>query len=198
MIKKVLLIFLTLFLSINLLSYAEEDWSGYDNIDNAWDGQKSITNKQFEETMDALQAKKKQKERKQREKILKKFKGESLIPQHDARQDEITAPDAVEEFEDGELISIPVDFICDGKQIERGFYKIKGEKKDNKIYILLYQAHNLVAKLEAIETDDDFDEPAIQFTKLKTINENQMKIIYGCIDFNAYVNIYYEEPKPQF
>ena len=32
---------------------ADEDWSSYDNIDNAWDGQKAITNKQFEETMNA-------------------------------------------------------------------------------------------------------------------------------------------------
>jgi hypothetical protein len=196
--RKFLLILITLFLSINLLSYADEDWSSYDNIDNAWDGQKSITNKQFEETMDALQAKKKQKERKQREKAIKKVKGTSLIPQHDAHQDEISAPDPVEEFEDGELISIPVDFIYDGKQIDRGFYKIKGEKKDNKVYILLYQAHTLVAKLTATETDDDFNEPAIQFTKLKTINDNTIKIIYGCIDFNAYVNIHYEEPKPLF
>ena len=33
---------------------------------------------------------------------IKKFKGSSLIPQHDAHKDEIAAPDAVEEFEDGE------------------------------------------------------------------------------------------------
>ena len=43
--------------------YAEDvDWSTIGNPDNAWDGQKSITNKQFEETMNALQAKKKKKE----------------------------------------------------------------------------------------------------------------------------------------
>lgn len=198
MMKKFLILFMTIFLSINLLSYADEDWSGYDNIDNAWDGQKSITNKQFEETMDALQAKKKRKDQKQKDKAIKKFKGSSLIPQHDAHKDEITAPDAVEEFEDGELISIPVDFIHDGKLIERGFYKIKGEKKDNKVYISLYQAHTLIAKFLATETDDDFGESAIQFTKLKTINDHQLKIIYGCVDFNAYVYIYYEEPKPLF
>ena len=57
MAKKFLLTLITMILSFNLIGCAE-DWSSYDNIDNAWDGQKSITNKQFEETMDALKAKK--------------------------------------------------------------------------------------------------------------------------------------------
>ena len=56
---------IVLFLIISMFALpicAEEvDWSKYDNIDNAWDGQKVITNKQFEETMNALEAKKNKK-----------------------------------------------------------------------------------------------------------------------------------------
>ena len=73
------------------------------------------------------------------------------------------------------------------------------DNDDYKENVLRYYTGILEEKSNGEDiTDDDFDEPAIQFTKLKTINENQMKIIYGCIDFNAYVNIYYEEPKPLF
>lgn len=197
MAKKFLLTLITMILSFNLIGYAE-DWSSYDNIDNAWDGQKSITNKQFEETMDALQAKKKKKEAKAREKAIRKVKGSSLTPDMDAHKDEITPQSPQQDFEEGELISIPIDFVSNGKFIDRGYYKVTGVKQDDKVFILLYQAHNLVAKLPARETDDDFNEPAIQFTKLLPVNDHKMKIIYGCIDFNAYVYIDYEEPEATF
>lgn len=197
MMKKFLLTLITIFLSFNLICLAE-DWSSYDNIDNAWDGQKSITNKQFEQTMDALQAKKKKKEAKAREKAIRKVKGSSLTPDMDAHKEDITPQSPQQEFDEGELISIPIDFVHDGKIIDRGFYKVTGVKQNDKVYILLYQAHTLVAKLQARETDDDFNEPAIQFTKLLPVNDHTMKIIYGCIDFNAYVNIEFEEPEVTF
>ena len=73
--KIVLLLILSLFA---LPICAEEvDWSKYDNIDNAWDGQKVITNKQFEETMNALEAKKNKKMNRQKEKAIRKLKGNS-------------------------------------------------------------------------------------------------------------------------
>lgn len=197
MIKRILLILIVIILSANIICLAE-DWSDYDHIDNAWDGQKSITNKQFEQTMDALQARKKKKEAKAREKAIRKVKGSSLTPDMDAHKEDITPQTPQQDFDEGELISIPIDFVNDGKIIERGYYKITGIKEDNKVYILLYQAHTLVAKLLANETDDDFNEPAIQFTKLLPVNDHTMKIIYGCIDFNAYVNIVFEEPEASF
>lgn len=198
MVKKKFCIFIIFSVLLSLPAIAEEDWSSYNNIDNAWDGQKSITNKQFEETMDALQARKKQKEAKAREKAIKKVKGSSLTPELDAHKDNIIPQSPQQDFDEGELISIPVDFSADGNFIQRGFYKITAIKQDNKVYILLYQAHKLIAKLSAYETDDDFNEPAIQFTKLLPINDHSMKIIYGCIDFNAYVNIEFEEPEVIF
>lgn len=197
MIKKASLILITLIFSLNLFAFAE-DWSGYDNIDNAWDGQKSITNKQFEQTMDALQARKKKKDAKAREKAIRKVKGSSLTPDMDAHKDDITPQTPEQDFDEGELISIPIDFINDGKIVERGYYKITAIKQDEKVYILLYQAHTLIAKILARETDDDFNEPAIQFTKLLPVNDHTMKIIYGCIDFNAYANIEFDEPEASF
>ena len=54
MYKKILVLLIAVILSAPTLA-EEVDWSKYDNIDNAWDGQKIITNKQFEETMNALE-----------------------------------------------------------------------------------------------------------------------------------------------
>ena len=53
MFKRLFLLFIVAALSLPVMA-DESDWSKYDNIDNAWDGQKIITNKQFEETMKAL------------------------------------------------------------------------------------------------------------------------------------------------
>ena len=89
MIKRIFIIVLSLFILLPVSALAGDDWSDYNNIDNAWDGQKTITNKQFEETMNALQAKSKKKEQKKREKAIKKVKGSSLIPEMDAHNDDM-------------------------------------------------------------------------------------------------------------
>ena len=198
MLKKVLSIALIFCLFYSFRAYAEEDWSCYDNIDNAWDGQKAITNKQFEDTMNALQAEKKRKEEKQKEKAIKKFKGESLLPQLDAHNETMINEKPEDVVDEGQLINIPVDFVVNGQAVERGFYKVLGEKKDDGVYIMLYQAHSLKAKIKARETNDDFNEEYIQFVRLLPFNENHMKIIFGSIAFNAVAYITFVEPEPMF
>ena len=147
--KKVFCLILFCIMLTPLTALSGEDWSDYDNIDNAWDGQKTITNKQFEDTMNAIQAKKKQKEAKQREKAIKKVKGNSLIPQMDAHNENMVNEQPQENQEECQLINIPVDFLVDGKIIDRGFYKVIGERKPDGVYLLLYQAHTLKAKIKA-------------------------------------------------
>ena len=43
------------------LCYAE-DWDDFSGLDKAWDGQKSITNKEFEQAIDTLEKNQKKKE----------------------------------------------------------------------------------------------------------------------------------------
>ena len=57
------------------------------------------------------------------------------------------------------------------------------------VYLKLYQAHNVIAKIPATETNDDFNEPTINFVKLLPHGDNHVQIIYGGIDFNAYTVI---------
>ena len=163
--KKILLLLIAVILAAPVLA-EEVDWSKYDNIDNAWDGQKIITNKQFEDTMNALEEKKNKKLKKQREKAIRKVKGSSLHDNMDAHKDNIESQTPLEEMEDCQLLSIPVDFVLDGKPIEKGFYRIIGEKKDDGVYLELYQSHKLIAQIKARETKDDFNQEYIQFVKL--------------------------------
>lgn len=186
--KKILLLLIVVILAAPVLA-EEVDWSKYDNIDNAWDGQKIITNKQFEDTMNALEEKKNKKLKKQREKAIRKVKGSSLHDNMDAHKDNIESQTPLEEMEDCQLLSIPVDFVLDGKPIEKGFYRIIGEKKDDGVYLELYQSHKLIAQIKARETKDDFNQEYIQFVKLLPYNDQYMKIIFGSLDFNAYAYI---------
>lgn len=185
--KIVLLLILSLFA---LPICAEEvDWSKYDNIDNAWDGQKVITNKQFEETMNALEAKKNKKMNRQKEKAIRKLKGKSLHDNMDAHKENIESQTPLEEAEECQVLNIPVNFVSNGKIIDCGFYRVIGEKKDDGVYLELYQSHNLITKLKALETNDDFNQEFIQFAKLIPDTDTRMKLIFGSVDFNAYTYI---------
>ena len=190
---------LVLFLIISMFALpicAEEvDWSKYDNIDNAWDGQKVITNKQFEETMNALETKKNKKMNRQKEKAIRKVKGSSLHDNMDAHKDNIESQTPLEEAEECQVINIPVNFVSNGKIIDCGFYKVVGEKKDDGVYLELYQAHNLIARIKARETQDDFDQEFIQFVKLIPDTDTRMKLIFGSVAFNAYTYINILEPQ---
>ena len=190
---------IVLFLIISMFALpicAEEvDWSKYDNIDNAWDGQKVITNKQFEETMNALEAKKNKKMNRQKEKAIRKVKGSSLHDNMDAHKDNIESQTPLEEAEECQVINIPVNFVSNGKIIDCGFYKVVGEKKDDGVYLELYQAHNLIARIKARETQDDFDQEFIQFVKLIPDTDTRMKLIFGSVAFNAYTYINIIEPQ---
>ena len=190
---------IVLFLIISMFALpicAEEvDWSKYDNIDNAWDGQKVITNKQFEETMNALEATKNKKMNRQKEKAIRKLKGSSLHDNMDAHKDNIESQTPLEEAEECQVINIPVNFVSNGKIIDCGFYKVVGEKKDDGVYLELYQAHNLIARIKARETQDDFDQEFIQFVKLIPDTDTRMKLIFGSVAFNAYTYINILEPQ---
>ena len=186
MYKKILF-FLISIVIISPVFADELDWS--DNMGNAWDGQKIITNKQYEETINALEERKNKKANKQKEKAIKKFKGNSLHDNMDPHKDSIESQNPLEEMAECQLINIPVDFLVDGKIIEKGFYRILADKKDETIYIELYQSHKLVAKIKARETDDDFNQEYIQFAKLIPYDETRMKIIFGSLPFNAFAYI---------
>lgn len=193
--KKVFLSTIILVLMLFVSARADDGWDDFGDIDRAWDGQKSITNQEFEQAIDTLEGKKKQKDEKKRKKMIKKVSGggQSLHPELDANS-EIKALTPAKKNEDGLLLNIPVNLIIDEVPLEKGFYKVTAEKNENNdIYFSFYQSHFFKGKVRASETNNDFDQEEIDFVKLVPFDKNFIKIIYGSLDFNAYAYIRYQE-----
>lgn len=89
------------------------------------------------------------------------------------------------------ILCIPTPIqINDDSILPVGHYQIIGENRGGKIYFKLYQSHYLMAEFEAVETLEDYNEPELQFVKLVPDGEDNLKIIYGSLDFNAYAVIH--------
>jgi len=173
------------------VAYADDFFDNYAGVDNAWDGQRAITNKEFEEAINVLEGDKKKKEEKKRKKKVKKISGGGtslhnvLDPKSEIlSQDEIKPDDKNQ----GQLLNIPLSLYIGNKSIESGYYNVYGErdKNDRNVYLSFYQAHDFIGKVPAYVTEDDYNSDSINFVKLIPYNENFVKIIYGSLDFNAY------------
>lgn len=173
-----------------------ESWDDYANLDRAWDGQKTITNKEFEQVMDALQQKAKKKEARKKKRRARKISGGGTSLHDELNPDKIIPElESVKPASEELLVNLPVTLIVDGHRLEKGYYNVVGErdKENNKIYLSLYQAHYLKAKIEAVETEDDYNEEEVNFIKIKEYNNSFVKLIFGSIDFNAYAYVPYTE-----
>ena len=89
------------------------------------------------------------------------------------------------------VVTLPVEIIIGDGVLPVGHYQIQGERKDDKVVLQFYQAHNKFAEIPAIETLEDYDEDTITFARWFPEGDKQIKIIFGSLDFNAYavVNI---------
>ena len=91
----------------------------------------------------------------------KPMKGKSIGAQEENKDqyiDDITAKNL--------LILLPLDLVAnDGADISTGHYKVVGRKLKDKIYLDFYQSAILIAKVPAIETNNDFGEMEINFAK---------------------------------
>jgi len=188
-IMRKLVIILILFLSGILIVNAEgfDDFAG---IEHAWDGQKSITNKEFEDAINVLQENQKKKEAKQKKKKAKKISGggtslhNELNPENEIKE---LSPLKKRDNE-GQLLNMPAEFIVGDKILEPGFYNIfyEKDKADNHFYIMFYQSQYYKGRIMAYETNDDGDAEDLNFVKSIPINENTFKILFGSLEHNLY------------
>lgn len=176
--KKFLLILIAIVFGTNL-SFASDDlWDNFGD-QNVY-GQKPVSDKEFNTILEKLKGKKKEKVK---DKDLKN--GESF-QQSNETQFINKVPEELP------ILLVPLNLaLTDDAVLPVGHYQIIGRKENGKIYLKFYQSKDLLASVEAIETNDDFDEPTINFVKLKEYNPQQVIIIFGSVDFNAYaiVNI---------
>lgn len=150
-------------------------------FDNPFAGQKQITDEEFDKVYNQVKAK--QDKKKKKNKKNEQIKGKGLNQENDGGYLSETADKTL-------VLTVPVELVNgDGKEIPVGHYKVTGEKLNNKIYLNFCQAHSIIAKVPAIETDSDFNQTNINFVQLIPYNEERIKVIYGSLDFNAYTFI---------
>lgn len=187
--KIIILLFFFLFSSALLPVSADDDIDSssfsdvmkYTNsVENAFVGQKKITDEEFDKVYKEVKAKQ---DKKKKGKKTKPFKGKDFNDENNGGYIKETADKTL-------LLSVPLELTNgDGIEIPIGHYKIVGEKNNGQVYLDFYQSSTLIAKVPAIETQSDFDQTAINFVQIIPYNEQRIKLIYGSIDFNAYTFI---------
>lgn len=170
--RKVFILFLMMFLGTGHLAMAEGDlWDNFGD-QNSY-GQKPVTDKEFNDTIDRLKGKRQKSK-------TKEMKGESY---HQGSETQF-----VNELpKELPVLLVPVGLqVTSDAVLPIGHYQVVGEKKDGIPHLKFYQSQYLIADLPATETKDDYNQSEIYFVRLLSQNEKQVKIIFGSIDFNAY------------
>ena len=138
--KKAFLISLISLLIISPAVFAE-CWDDFSDLDRAWDGQKSITNKEFEDAINTLEGKQKQKEEKRQKRKAKKISGGGTSLHSElAPGTEIQGLTPLKNKNDESLLlNVPVNLIIDETPLDKGYYKVIAERdKNNDIYLSFY------------------------------------------------------------
>ena len=170
--KKLFIVFLSLLISGCNFAFAEgELWDNFGD-QNFYNTKKYVSDKDFQKAIDV----------KKGEKKPKKKKGDTF---HQGNETNVI--NQIPKELPIVCINVPVK-INEEAILPIGHYQVMSEKRANKIYLKLYQGHYLITEFEAVETLDDFDEPEINFANFIT-DGYTYKLIYGSIDYNAYVNL---------
>lgn len=169
--RKILTLIFIILLTTSDFALAEGDlWDNFGDT-NVY-GQTPVSDQEFEKALESKKGKKK------RDKNIPK--GENFSKSNETEQLSSTTKDP-------QILLIPLNLkTFNNLIIPIGHYEVEGVKENGNVYLKLYQAHNVIAKIPAAETNDDFNEPTINFVKLLPHGENHVQIIYGGIDFNAY------------
>ena len=179
------ILFISLILLMLQSSAFADSWDDFSNLDRIWDGQKSITNQEFEQVMEKLEEKGKQQEAKKVKKKRKKLFGGGTTLHNELNPDvTIQELDPLKPSDEGILVNVSVHLLIDGKSLEKGFYKVFAEKDEEtgKLYVSFYQSQFYKGKIEVIETEDDYGEEDLNFAKIIPYNESFVKLIFGIKD----------------
>lgn len=172
--KKFLIIFVILLLTCGTALADGDLWDNFGDT-NVY-GQQAVSEQDFEK---ALESKKK-----------KKKKVDKNIPKGDSFSQSNETEMLKNSTKELPILLIPLELKLDETHIlPIGHYQVEGIKENGEVFIRLSQAHDVIAKLPAEETEDDFGEETINFVKLLPHGDCHVEIIYGGVDFNAYTII---------
>lgn len=173
----------------------DDSWESVNTIDDSLLKQKPITDEDFNKTVQQMRDQRKSKKFKF---FWLKDDGKPLtqpafLPQNappDVDTDSLmSVQDIVKETP---TIMVPTDVITeDGVMVPTGFYKLSMQKEQDNFYkLLLMQGNNLVAKVNAYQTNEEFAPDELNFAKAIFLND-KVKLIYGSLDLNleAYLQV---------
>lgn len=182
--KKLFLILFTSFLICTSALAADDsgssdEWSDIGKMQDAWDGQKIITDEQFEKIIEQRTKKSKEKQ----EKKFKKKVGEAINPNNINETNLTTLRKLAENYP---TLLVPKTIFVKNEVITPGFYRVLAAKtKKGKFFINFYQGSSLIGKIPAKETQNDYNAETINYAKIIYIeNDLKAKIVYGCLDYN--------------
>lgn len=183
--QKFTILLLSIFLVGGICAHADDLWDNFGDS-NVY-GQKAVSEEEFQK---AIESKKNKKSPFGKTFSLKKQKNKDVPEGENFSQSNETEIISNTKSE-LPVLMIPISLkINDNYIIPIGHYQIEGEKTDDgEVFIKLYQAHDLIAKIPAKETEQDYEDEAINFVKLEPHGETHVEIIYGCLDFNAFAII---------
>ncbi len=169
--KKFLTILIAIIVCSGNFTLAEGDlWDNYGD-QNIY-GQEAVSDKEFEQALESKKGKKKR---------------DKNIPKGESIQQSNETDSILNVSKELPILLIPLNLkLQDGSIIPTGHYQVEGVKENGKTYLKLYQAHYVIAKLPAAETNDDFGEQAINFVKLIPHGQAHVQIVFGNVNFNAY------------
>lgn len=169
--KKFLTVLFAIIVCSGNFALAEGDlWDNYGD-QNIY-GQEAVSDKEFEQALESKKGKKKR---------------DKNIPKGESIQQSNETDSILNVSKELPILLIPLNLkLQDGSIIPTGHYQVEGVKENGKTYLKLYQAHYVIAKLPAAETNDDFGEQAINFVKLVPHGQAHVQIVFGNVNFNAY------------
>lgn len=176
---------LSIVLTLSLASVRADDgmWDSYSPNVETYGEQRFVGDEEFNEAIDTLNKKNKVKKWMNILQGTTPKKGSSYSKGNESNEISKTqGKDA-----DLPVVSLPVEIKFNGGVIPVGHYQVKGEVEDGKYLLNLYQAHNLIATIPVRPTDEDFDKEEILFADWVCEGDERIKLIYGSLDFNAYV-----------
>lgn len=175
--KKIFTLLFSLIIPLSSSVFADDLWDNFGDS-NVY-GQQSVSDEEFEK---ALQSKKKR---------GKKFKKDKNVPKGETFSQSNETEIINETKSELPVLMVPIPLKIQEKYtIPIGHYQVEGEKDESgNVFIKLYQAHDVIAKIPAEETNDDWGEDVINFVKLQPHGEHHVEILYGGLDFNAFAII---------
>lgn len=173
---------LSILMIFSSVAFADEydggkDWGSLSEVENAWDGQKIIKNSDYEAVVNELE----------KRKNAKKIKADKKAGQTLMKDGGGSESDFLSKFDEQyPLLNLTVPIKTGDAEIPVGHYKVVGTKVNGRVYLNLCQAYNVIGKIPAIETEDDFNQDDINFIKIEDAGNNVIKFLYGSMKFNAY------------